>query len=355
MIVRTVAVAGLVAVLGGNASGTTLVQPNCREGAIVSAKTGNVLQRFSARGGDPHGRPPLLAGQDVVSDGHGGWYLSGIGLSHLLPSGQLDPAWRSSERTRLEFGTLQRSGGRLYVSDWLHVIALDAKTGARLWTSPAITGAHILAVAANRSTVYAGGTFSRVGAAHRRNVAALDASTGRVLPWRAPSITYPNVRSSVSTLAVSPNRLYLGGWFTRVGGMPRESGAASLRLDSGALTSFHPRFSSDDVSAIVPAGRRVVFVGGTFGGGAFDASTGRRLEGFDSVSSSTAITVSGSTAYLGGNLRSSIPIHNLRAIDARTGKPRQWYPKLARFVIVQRIAPSDSKVFVGGSFCSSIG
>jgi hypothetical protein len=261
MIVRTVLVAGLVGGLGGNASGKTLVPPNCHEGAIVSAKTGQVLQRFSARGGDPHGRPPLLAGSDVVSDGHGGWYLAGIGLSHLLPSGQLDRAWRSGVRTKLAPGTLQRASGRLYVSDWRHVIALNARTGARLWTSPAITGAHILAVAANRSTAYVGGAFSRLGAARRRNLAALDARTGRVLPWRAPALAYPNAGGYATTLAVAPKRLYVGGWFATVGGKPRQSGVASLRLDTGAVTPFDPRFSSDDVSAIAPAGR-AVFVGG---------------------------------------------------------------------------------------------
>jgi outer membrane protein assembly factor BamB len=353
MVAKVVIAVGLVALLGGSASGST-GPPTCREGAIVSGKTGQVLQRFSARGGDSHGTPPLLAGQDVVSDGHGGWYLSGIGLSHLLPNGELDQAWRSSVRTRLEFGTLQRVGGWLYVSDWLHVIALDARTGARLWTSPAIEGAHILAVAANRPTVFIGGVFSRVGTAHRRDLAALDARTGRVLPWRAPPITYPNVTSSVSVLALDAKRLYAGGFFTQVGGQPRESGAASLRLDTGTVTSFHPRFAADDVSAIAPSGR-VVFVGGTFGGGAFDALTGRRLHRFDGISSSVAITVAGSTAYLGGNLRSSISNDNLRAVDARSGKSRRWYPKLARYVSVGRIAPSGSKVFVGGQFCSSLG
>jgi outer membrane protein assembly factor BamB len=240
------------------------------------------------------------------------------------------------------------------VSDWRHVIALDARTGARLWTSPAITGAHILAVAANRSTAYVGGAFSRLGAARRRNLAALDARTGRVLPWRAPAFAYPNAGGYATTLAVAPKRLYVGGWFATVGGRPRQSGVASLRLDTGAVTPFDPRFSSDDVSAIAPAGR-AVFVGGTFGGGVFDALSGRRVPGFARVPGSVAITVAGSTAYFGGSIRSSIGGDNLRAVDARTGKTRPWHPKLARYVSVGRIAPSGAKVFVGGSFCSSMG
>lgn len=344
MVARAILGAGL-AILAGNASGSTAAGPNCHEGAIVSAKSGKVLQRFSVRGG---------GAQDVVSDGHGGWFVSGIGLTHVLPSGEVDRAWRSGVHGRLEFGTLQRAGGRLFVSDWLHVIALDSKTGNRLWTSPAIGGAHVLALAADRSAVYVGGQFSRLGRAQRRNLAALDASTGRLLPWRAPPFTYPNAGGYVTTLAVAPRRLYVGGWFTLVGGKPRVSGVASLRLDTGSVTSFKPRFSSDGVSAIAPAGQ-VVFVGGTFGGGVFDGLSGRRVPGFAGVPGSVAITVAGSTAYFGGSIRSSIGGNNLHAIDVRTGKTRPWRPKLARYVSVGRIAPSGAKVYVGGSFCSSIG
>ena len=118
--------------------------------AIVATSlvTGKVLQRFSARGG---------GAQDVVSDGHRGWFRSGIGLAHVLPNGQVDRAWQSNVQGRLAFGTLRRAGERLFVSDSLHVIAVDSKTGARLWTSPAIGGAHILSLAANRSACCRGG------------------------------------------------------------------------------------------------------------------------------------------------------------------------------------------------------
>jgi hypothetical protein len=51
VVVRAIVATSLVTLLAGNASGSTGSAPNCREGAIVSAKTGKVLQRFSARGG----------------------------------------------------------------------------------------------------------------------------------------------------------------------------------------------------------------------------------------------------------------------------------------------------------------
>jgi hypothetical protein len=343
MVARAIVAAALALLIG--AGGSTGATPNCREGAIVSAETGKVLERFSAPGG---------FSQDVVADGNGGWFVAGPGLSHLLPNGRADPAWRSGVRGRLAFGTLQLAGGRLFVSDWFHVIALDPRTGARLWISPEVRSGRIGAVAASRSVVYVGGQFKRVGRAQRRDLAALDARTGRVLPWRAPSFTYPNSDGYVTILALAPQRLYVGGWFTSVGGKPRESGVASLRPDTGEVTSFRPRFSADDVGSIAPAGR-VVFVGGTFGGGAFDALSGRRLQGFNRVTGASAITVADSIAYLGGDLRSSIGGGNLFAIDTHTGNDRPWHPTLANYVSVGRIAPSGSRVYVGGSFCRSIG
>jgi outer membrane protein assembly factor BamB len=343
MVARAILAATLASLIA--AGGSTGAAPNCREGAIVSAKTGKVLERFSA---------PRGLSQDVVADGHGGWFVVGPGLSHVLPSGRVDAAWRSRVRGRLAFGSLQLAGGRLFVSDRRHVIALDPKTGARLWTSPEFWGPHAGPLAVSRSVVYVGGQFKRVGRARRRSLAALEARTGHVLPWQAPSFTYPDSIGSLTTLALTPGRLYVGGWFASVGGKPRPSGVASLRLDTAALTSFNPRFSADDVSVIAPAGR-VIFVGGTFGGGAFDAVSGRRLHGFNRVTGAGAITVAGSIAYLGGDLRSSIGGGNLLAIDVRTGKDLPWDPKLARYVSVGRIARSGSKVYVGGSFCSSIG
>jgi hypothetical protein len=61
------------------------------------------------------------------------------------------------------------------------------------------------------------------------------------------------------------------------------------------------------------------------------------------------------TLFLGGDLRSSIGAHDLRSIDIAAGRFRQWAPNLARFVSVGTLAVSRGKVFVGGSFCASVG
>jgi hypothetical protein len=96
-------------------------------------------------------------------------------------------------------------------------------------------------------------------------------------------------------------------------------------------------------------------VGGGDSGGVFDPKTGRRRLDSSVVGSAVAIAVRGSTAYVGGNLRSGVGPHNLMAVNVRTGVDRLWFPNVARYVGVATIALSGDKAFVGGQFCSSIG
>jgi outer membrane protein assembly factor BamB len=333
--------AGGVGWSGGTAVSRT--QAPCSRGALVSLRTGAVLKRFTA-----------LPGEDAVADGRGGWYVAGYGLARLRKDGRVDPDWHAALFRILALGTLKRVRDRLYVSDGRRVFALDAATGRRLWASAAVSGGLIRSVAATRSAVFVGGAFTRVGPVRRSLLAAFGARDGRLLPWHGPSIAYTGASAELAALALTERRLYLGGFFTHIGGRPRPSGAAALRVQSGTVTPFAPRFGSWDVTAIAARGR-LVLVGGTFGGGVFDARTSASRPGSGTVSGSKTIALNGSTAYLGGDLRSSIGGHNLLALDLRTGKLRHWFPSIARYVTVSRIAVSGGRVFVGGSFCSSIG
>jgi outer membrane protein assembly factor BamB len=339
--------------------------PPCREAALVSLGTGKVLRRFSARisaVGPGYKTGPLLPGTDAVSDGRGGWFLAGHGLERLRGDGRLDPSWRAQVPPQqwALLGRVARVGDRLYVSGQTRVMAFDASSGAPLWTSAEIglgpdRRNGIAALAATRTTVYIGGAFSRVGSARRSHVAAFNAITGHLLPWRAPPVTFSEASFPVvSTIAVSRARLYIGGSFAEVGGVARTDGVAAVRRSDGGLTPFAPRSRIWNLSTIVASGRRVL-IGGPEGGGVFDSGTGARSPGFAALAHAGAITVHGSTAYLGGNMRTSIGAHELLATDLRTGKPKPWFPNIARYVSVGTIALSAGKAFVGGQFCSTLG
>jgi WD40 repeat protein len=130
-------------------------------------------------------------------------------------------------------------------------------------------------------TVYVGGGFSqaqvRGGAStNRTNLAAFNLDTGALLgSWRA------DVNGTVTSLATSGNFLYVGGGYTRIGGVA-QARLARVSLTTGAVdTGFRPQLNSQ-VRA-VQVGNGAAYAGGQFttSGGTsqaylakFDATTG---------------------------------------------------------------------------------
>jgi outer membrane protein assembly factor BamB len=372
-------VAVVLVARGSESSGTSAATVGAKSGVaagrcenliLVSARSGRVVRRFAR-----FTYNPFVAGTEVrdvyaaVSDAHTGWFvIEGVPgregrLKRLRNDGSFDPRWQV--RLPVASHALARTGRRLYVGSSLGVEAFDAETGMKVWRSPAFLprrmrfarNVPVVALVATPSRVYVGGDFSRVGGEPRGLVAALDARTGELLPWRMPILSSPGTEAFVYALALSGPRLYVGGTFSRVGGKPRP-GIAAVEADDGTLTSWSPTFRAwDGATSIAPADRSVL-VGGTFSnGGAFDARTGEPRPWAATMANATTVTVAGSTAYIGGGLRSSLPkpSNNLAAINVTTGSLTAWRPKLERFVSVGELAVSGGKVLVSGGFCNTVG
>jgi trimeric autotransporter adhesin len=124
------------------------------------------------------------------------------------------------------------------------------------------TNGRVNAIVYAGTRVYIGGSFTEVrppGAAMgegvtRNNLAALDATTGAVLPFD------PNVNGKVHALAVASGIVYLGGAFTRVGGQSRTRLAAVT--SNGAVTGWAPR--ANDAVLALDAFNGTLYVGGQF-------------------------------------------------------------------------------------------
>ena len=353
---RALLLLGLAFAVGGAAgSGATAGGPSgCRDAALVSLRTGAVLKRYTARDGGvvrSQAATTVLPGEDAVADGHGGWYVAGAGLAHLLSDGRVDTTWHPRLHRRLRLWTLARAGNSLYVSDGHVVFAVDARSGALRWSkSVGRNPAAVMALAATRSAVYIGGRFSRVGNETRHQLAALDPATGRLLAWRTPSLgLYSSSAPAVGTLALGSQRLYFSGGFIRVDGVARRAGVAAVSLPDGRLTPFDPGHAYAPLGLAVWRGH--VLIGGDGGGGMYDARTGHHRRDLDPLSSASVITVHGSIAYVGGNFRTTIGGQNLLAVNLRTGELRRWFPNLAHEVGVATIAISGEEAFVGGQFC----
>ncbi len=94
-----------------------------------------------------------------------------------------------------------------------NIALLDTVSGTvdPSWIPDADFPVFALAVTLNSSTIYAGGEFTAIGGAARKNIAALDASGHTVALWN------PNPNSWVNTIAISGSMVYAGGNFTSVG------------------------------------------------------------------------------------------------------------------------------------------
>jgi trimeric autotransporter adhesin len=226
------------------------------------------------------------------------------------------------------------------------LVALDVSTGATVWTSGASTGLIDLAIDGN--TIYVGGSFDRVGASARTNIAAFDASTGALLAWG------PLVGGFVTDVAVQGSAVAFGGGFGSVGGI-KKRGLVSLDLSTGRPTAVQPP-DIDLVNALASSGDLVV---AARGGGlgvpkevfAYSASSGQRYPkvlALDAEVSSMAIN--GATLFLGGGFSTvdGQARRNLAAYDLASGAVLPWNPSPDGMVL--RLRVDARTLFVAGQF-----
>ena len=247
------------------------------------------------------------------------------------------------------------------------VEAFDERTGERLWASSA-PSQRVNALAASSTRVYLGGAFTSVGNARRQGLAALDARSGRLLEWRAPPLSAdsPGVGSPllVSALSLTGSRLYVGGYFDSIGGN-RRNYLAALDPSSGDLLPWKPPEAAtrdgDAPVEIVVTGDRLIISNDN--SSAFSLRTGRELSWALGIGGKDrALTVDGSLLYIGANIESPMGLadgdgrYNLAALDLSSGRFTNWAPYLGvDFVSVGQIVPSGGRVLVLGTFTNNIG
>jgi trimeric autotransporter adhesin len=403
----------------------TYVGPHTGGGVPVDAGTGQAVPSF-----------PLVDGSvsACAPDGSGGWYVAGnnftnVGgvsrrsLVHILANGTVDPVFQA-DVTMGGVATMVVRGSTIYLGGYFDTVkgqgrrrlaALDAVTGDPTpWNPTVSVGSAVftLAVSPDGNTVYVGGEFSEIAGEARRNLVALDASTGALTSWN-PQVNAP-VRALVLTdstiyiaghfgavngqprsriaalsladaaladwdpsplaaatgsiiyaLAISGSTIYVGGDFDAIGGQPR-SYIAALDAVTGDATSWNANANSTVTSLAVVAGF-AVYAGGAFtniGGeeryhvAALDISTGEATAWNPCANGSVnALAVAGSTVYAGGTFWSigGEPRRNLAAFDPATGESTDWRPDPDAKVASLAVSSDKSKVFVAGDFTSIAG
>lgn len=282
---------------------------------------------------------------------------------------QWDPGANASIKTIATDGGVVYVGGQFTALDTLSrafLGAVDRGTGAATPWNPG-ADSLVLALTVRGSEIYAGGYFHFMGGAPRSLIAALDATNGNVLPWswaivRNPVCDECDPGPFVDTMAWDGNRLYFGGSFTHVDGIPR-SGAAALAMDSHGLSDWDP-----GLTGVAPApycrgiaiNHGVVYLVGRFDGlkgiarphaGAVD--TNGVLVGWEPRPNAPVRCAAATSAavYIGGEFRS---VWNwqarrcLAAVNATTGEVTSWNPNPNG--VVNRVRVSGNTIYVAGAF-----
>lgn len=268
--------------------------------------------------------------------------------------------------------------------------AVDTVTGKVTGWNPDVSDGEypvVLSLAVSGSKVYVGGHFNRIGGQSRSGLAALDAATGQATAWNPNPVTaattqQPSTYAEVQSLAVSGSTVYVGGYFTSIGGQPR-NGLAALDAATGKATAWNA-YPSSAITASNPGGRTeirglqvagsTVYVLGDFiliGGqsrrylAALEGATGHAtawtsdsfgggilIPGVGTAFSLNALQVWGSRVYVGGKFSTvgSQSRNGLASLDAVTGHVTSWKPNLLASGNVRTLAAGPATVAAGGIF-----
>ena len=326
---------------------------------------------------------PAISGGDatdgfvraVVSDGAGGWIVGGsfetVGgracprLARLTRERVLDTrfclapdddvqALAVTSDTLFVGGHFRRVGGERRV----RLAGVDLRSGRLLSWRADVTGRpfddrgdllypSVEALAVHRGTLYLGGSLvERVGGVPRAGLAALDARTARIRPWRA------DASGDVYRLTVGREALYASGTFSRLAGKPAE-GIGAVALRTGDRTRWSPPHSDRGSRPIAYAdgvvylaGRRLVAV---------DAATGAPLVGFVAPAFDgdvNGLAIDDDWLYAGGDFSRAggAERSNLAVFSRRDGRLLPWAPRANADVFA--LAATENTIAVGGTLTS---
>ena len=255
--------------------------------------------------------------------------------------------------------SIVRSGNTLYIAGAFRSVGensgggvpFDTRTGAPLAGFPKVAGQVQAVIGDGAGGWYIGGDFTAVGGLPRSALAHILAD-GSVADWSpsvtgSPGVNYPPV---VRALALRDGRLYVGGGFRAIGGMPRMN-IGCVDAETGGVVDWDPGTAAGDYVLALAVHDSTLFVGGQFtsiGGqprshlAALDATTGVVLPWrADANNDVFTLRVRGDTLYVGGSLSyiGGQSRNLLAALDANTGAVLPFDAKAAGVFLPYSVSP----------------
>jgi PKD repeat protein len=159
-----------------------------------------------------------------------------------------------------------------------NLLAYNLTTGALITSFAPVLNQQVLSVTASPdgSRIYVGGDFTTIDGAARYRVAALNPTTGAVIPSFNAIIDY-----RVKAIVATNSTVYVGGGLSTANGVARGK-LAAFNASDGALTAWDPE-ADDMVNALImsPDGTRLI------AGGAFKTVGGQTAYGMASIDANT--------------------------------------------------------------------
>lgn len=244
-----------------------------------------------------------------------------------------------------------------------NVAAFDATTGVAISSfAPQVggSGSIVWALAALGGKLFIGGEFDSVNGVARRNLAALDLTTGELDP-AVDSPVGSGSTDRVRALFTLGDHVYLGGYFGSVGGATRRR-LAAIDINGAVLASFRPKLDAPVRTLGATCDGASLIAGGDFRqaagtDGALEARA--TLAMFDPISGAldpwsppnadipngvNAFDVAADCSHLFVGYGGSNEIYNF---DVATGAI-DWHLKTGGNV--QTVAINGNRVFFGGHF-----
>jgi hypothetical protein len=260
----------------------------------------------------------------------------------------------SSDATRVFIGGVFTSAGGAARAN---LAAVEATSGAAVptWQADTVGAApDVLALAVHGTNLYVAGRYSGIDDAQRRRLAAIDTTTGDVVTGFRPA---PNGILKAVAVSADGSKVYAGGSFTEIGGQVRLNSVAELLASTGEATSFNPSLGGGRVVSLglSPDGTRVY--SGTENNTvfAYELATGVPAWSIKMSGNTQAIAVSESSVYLGGHFSQSVTEKTRRifaaAVNPSDGMLQAWDPVLdGANKGVWAIVLTSDHLLMGGGF-----
>ncbi|MEP7117294.1 MAG: PQQ-binding-like beta-propeller repeat protein [Acidobacteriota bacterium] len=322
---------------------------------VVGPVTGG-FAIVSATDASTRATPALGNFTTVIADDADGWFVASgaaqtatAAVHHLLANGLPAPGWTVPTITGGVTGMVNRAG-RLFVAGVSVVngtarpgiAALDATTGTLLPWAPVLDAAsRVGSVAASADAIIINGSFVTVdGVARPGGIAALDATSGVLLPFTLPAQPY-SYRFDAAASRVVVAAIGCGTTTNR-------NEVCAFALDGQLLWSWLAPFTSDFTRLYATSDRvYVAMSGGTSQLFALDAASGaERLWSPPSIYVD-AMRAEGSRLYVSGSTPSG---GRVLSLDRITGAASDWDPVVGGRV--NTIAVAGGQVALGGGFTS---